>query len=108
MHSPSLDEMDLRSPHLRLGPLRPGLVREDLTHGAPVDQVQGKHQGESVRGVTRAEDSQVTRAIRELDHTRVRVVSVEHRVGVLQAAHESYNNSINQKFGKETDYELII
>ena len=52
--------MDLRSPHLRLGPLRPGLVREDLTHGAPVDQVQGKDQGESVRGVTRAEDSQVT------------------------------------------------
>ena len=36
------------------------------------------------------------------------MVSVEHRVGVLQAAHESYNNSINQKFGKETDYELII
>ena len=31
------------------------------------------------------------------------MVSVEHRVGVLQAAHESYNKSINQKFGKETD-----
>ena len=52
--------MDFRRPHLRLGPVWPGLVREDLTHGAPVDQVQGEHEGESVRGVTRAEDSQVT------------------------------------------------
>ena len=60
LYRPVINEVNLRSPHLGLGPVRPGLVRKDLTHGGPADQVPGEHEGESVRGVTRAENPQVS------------------------------------------------
>ena len=68
--------MYLRSPHLRLGPVWPGLVRKNLTPGAPAHQVLGEDEGEGVWRVARAEDTEVAGPIMELDDTRVRVVTV--------------------------------
>ena len=53
-----------------------------LAHGAPADQVLGEDEGESVWGVSRAEDSEVS--ILEPDYSRVRMVAVKNRVGVVQ------------------------
>ena len=94
LYRPVINEVNLRSPHLWLGPVRPGLVRKDLTHGGPADQVPGEHEGESVRGVTRAENPQVSWPVMKRDDPRVRVVSVKHRVAVLQTLRKSCNKNI--------------